>query len=49
MSMPSLPHVLYIPFVLTVGAAIGWILGSRAVKKDWDRADALRKKREEEG
>ncbi|MBI4817361.1 MAG: hypothetical protein HY791_13945 [Deltaproteobacteria bacterium] len=49
MTLPSLPHLIYIPFMITLGLGVGWFLGSRSVRQEWDRAEARRKKREEEG
>jgi hypothetical protein len=43
----SLAHIVYIPFVLGLGIAVGWHYGSRAVRGEWDRAEARRKAREE--
>lgn len=42
----TLPHIIYIPFLLTLGVALGWYLGSRAVRSEWDRAEKRRKERE---
>ena len=40
-------HFLYIPFVLAVGFALGWHLGSSSVQSEWDRAESRRKARDE--
>ena len=49
MMLPSLPHIVYIPLVFIVGLALGWNFGSKTVRQEWERAEARRKKREEEG
>lgn len=48
MSWPSLPHILYIPFVLGLGFLVGWNLGSRVVRGEWQRAEKRRREKEEE-
>lgn len=48
MTLPSLPHIIYIPLMLGIGFSLGWALGSRAVRGEWDRAEKRRKKQEEE-
>ncbi len=47
--IPPLNHIIFIPVVLLLGMLIGWSLGTRTVRGEWDRAEKLRKKREEEG
>jgi hypothetical protein len=42
----TLPHIIYIPFVLTVGFFAGWYLASRSVRGEWERAEKRRKERE---
>lgn len=49
MNWPSLPHLIYIPFVLGVGFTLGWTLGTRAIRGEWQRSEKRRKQREEEG
>lgn len=44
MGLPTLAHVVYIPFVLMVGLAIGFVLGGRAAQD----AAAARAMREQE-
>jgi hypothetical protein len=46
-SYPSIAHVVYIPLVLGTGFLIGWALGQRTVRGEWDRAEKRRKQREE--
>ena len=36
--MPTFAHVLYIPGVLLVGVAIGFVLGARAARAEVERA-----------
>jgi hypothetical protein len=43
----SLAHLVYIPFVIVLGVAAGWHLGSTTVRAEWDRAEKRRKDREE--
>jgi hypothetical protein len=43
-SMPTSSHILFIPGVLLIGMFLGFILGTRAAKNQFD----LQKKREEE-
>lgn len=42
----TLPHIVYIPFLITVGFALGWSLGTRAVRQEWARSEKRRKERE---
>lgn len=42
----TIAHLLYIPFALIVGFYAGWMLGSRSMKGEWDRAEKRRKQRE---
>lgn len=42
----TLPHLVYIPFLLTVGIGIGWYLGSRSVQQEWARSEKRRRERE---
>jgi len=43
----TLAHLIYIPFLLTVGIGIGWKLGSSTIQGEWDRAEKRREDREE--
>jgi hypothetical protein len=33
----SIAHLLYVPAVLVVGIALGYVLGARAVRSEFDR------------
>ncbi len=46
--LPPINHIIFIPFILGLGFLIGWNLGSRNVRNDWDRAEKRRRAREEE-
>ncbi len=35
--MPSIAHLLYIPGVLLVGIAIGFVMGARAARAELER------------
>lgn len=35
--MPSIAHLLYIPGILILGLAIGFRLGAKAVRDEFDR------------
>jgi hypothetical protein len=37
MSMPPAEHLLYIPGVLLIGIVVGYLLGSRAVRAEYER------------
>lgn len=39
----TLPHIVYIPFLLSLGFAAGWYLGTRAVRNEWARAEKRRR------
>ncbi|MCK6549483.1 hypothetical protein L6R52_26830 [Myxococcota bacterium] len=45
--MPSIVHLIYIPVSIAIGVAIGWMLGTRAVRKEWARAEKRRRDQEE--
>lgn len=42
--MPSLAHFLYIPGVMLVGIAIGFVLGARAARAELERARRARER-----
>ena len=44
----TLPHIVYIPFILGSGFAMGWYFGTRTIRQEWDRAEKRRIQREEE-
>jgi hypothetical protein len=37
MSLPTVDHVLYIPGVLLIGLVLGYMLGARAVRAEFER------------
>jgi hypothetical protein len=37
-------HVIYIPGVLLVGLVLGYVLGARAVREEFERAKKRRKR-----
>ena len=43
----TLAHLIYIPFLLALGFAMGWHLGTSNIQGEWDRAEQRRKAREE--
>lgn len=47
--IPPINHVLFIPFVLALGFFLGWNLGTRSVRHEWDRAEKRRRDRDEAG
>lgn len=44
----TLPHIVYIPLVLGSGFMVGWYLGARTVRGEWERADKRAKARDKE-
>lgn len=42
--MPSIAHVIYIPGILLVGIAIGFVLGARAAREEIARQQKQRKR-----
>jgi hypothetical protein len=46
-SWPTLPHIIYIPLMLTIGFGLGWTLGTRAVRQEWQRTEKRRQKQAE--
>jgi hypothetical protein len=42
--LPTVDHVFFIPAVLLVGIAIGYVLGARAARAEMKRRAAERKK-----
>ncbi len=37
MSMPPAEHLIYIPGVLLIGVVVGYLLGARAVRGEYER------------
>ncbi len=35
--MPSVEHIIYIPGILLIGFAVGFRLGARAVREEFER------------
>jgi uncharacterized membrane-anchored protein YhcB (DUF1043 family) len=42
--VPSVAHILYIPGILLVGIALGFVLGARAARNEIARQQKLRKR-----
>ena len=42
--MPTIAHILYIPGILLVGIAIGFVTGARAARNELARKQAARKR-----
>jgi uncharacterized protein YneF (UPF0154 family) len=42
--VPSIAHILYIPGVLLVGIAIGFVLGARAARNELARTQKARRR-----
>ena len=42
--MPTLAHVLYIPGVLLIGTALGFVLGARAARAELERKHKAQRK-----
>jgi len=42
--VPPIAHVLYIPGVLLVGIAIGFVMGARAARTELERKQAAKKR-----
>jgi len=42
--VPTIAHVLYIPGVLLVGIAIGFVLGARAARNEFARTQKARRR-----
>lgn len=42
----TIAHLIYIPFAVLVGFYGGWMLGTRSVRQEWDRAEKRRKARD---
>jgi uncharacterized protein YneF (UPF0154 family) len=42
--MPTAAHVLYIPGVLLIGFALGFVYGAKAARKELERKNAARKR-----
>lgn len=45
--IPPINHLIFIPFTLGIGFLLGWRLGARTVRHEWDRAEKRRREREE--
>lgn len=48
MNLPTLPHIIYIPFALGLGFSLGWYFGTRTVRDEWARAEKRRRRDEED-
>lgn len=44
MDMPTAEHLLFIPGVLLIGVAIGFVLGARAARAELERQKRERKR-----
>lgn len=42
--MPTIAHFLYIPGILLVGIAIGFVLGARAARDEMNRSQKNRRR-----
>jgi proteasome assembly chaperone (PAC2) family protein len=42
--VPTIAHVLYIPGVLLIGIAVGFVMGARAARAELARADKTRRR-----
>jgi hypothetical protein len=42
--VPTIAHVLYIPGILLIGIAIGFVLGARAARAELQRQQDARKR-----
>jgi hypothetical protein len=42
--VPTIAHIIYIPGVLLVGIAIGFVLGARAARNELARAEKARRR-----
>jgi uncharacterized protein YneF (UPF0154 family) len=42
--VPTLAHFLYIPGILLIGVAIGFVLGAKAAREEIARNEKLRRK-----
>jgi hypothetical protein len=47
--MMPLNHVVLVPLVLVLGITLGWRLGSRQVRQEWERAERRRRAAEDAG
>jgi hypothetical protein len=43
----TLAHLIYIPFLIALGVAVGWKLGSETIQSEWDRAKQRQLDKEE--
>ena len=42
--MPTVAHVLYIPGMLLIGIALGFVLGARAAREEIERGNKKRRR-----
>lgn len=42
--MPTIAHVLYIPGILLIGVAVGFVLGARAARAELERTQQRRRR-----
>jgi hypothetical protein len=42
--MPTAAHVLYIPGILLIGFALGFVYGAKAARAEIDRRERLKKR-----
>ena len=42
--MPTIAHLLYIPGVLLIGIAVGFVLGARAARNELARSQKARRR-----
>lgn len=42
--MPTISHILYIPGVLLIGLALGFVLGAKAARAEMKKNEARRKR-----
>jgi hypothetical protein len=42
--MPTIAHLIYIPGILLIGIAIGFVLGARAAREEIARQEKARKR-----
>lgn len=42
--MPTVAHLLYIPGILLIGIAVGFVLGARAARDEMDKTRKARRR-----
>ena len=42
--MPSIAHIIYIPGILLIGLALGFLMGARAVRAELQRLEQERRR-----